>query len=300
MPSRSIPRYVGATAGSNVQLDALLKRTGHASTPEVASGCLPEVTEALQFATAPIDRARLLMCHARVRSLQLLDREACEDAAAAVSLFETAGEAELIVDAASLGAAHASRLGDVSLASELAAKAILGLDSVQDDRLRMEVTNRLGVFCYYYLDYDKAVELFESSLAAAERIGDRDRVCRELYNVTDSLLLAAHNKGFNFTQLERAEFMARRLVLEIALKSPRLGSRRLLAEVLCDLGQVDAALQVFEDFRTQVDSVNPEAPCSELAWVRRGAFVSQVEQQRPLLQRTATLRLSQQARTSTT
>ena len=152
---------------SHVDLDALLERTRLASSPAACEACLPEITRALEWVTAPIDRARLLICRARVRSFQSLDREACEDAAAATTLFEMAGDVELAIDAASLGAAHASRLGNVSLASELATKSILGLDSINDDRLRMEITNRLGVFCYYYLDYDRAVEQFEFSLAAA-------------------------------------------------------------------------------------------------------------------------------------
>ena len=113
------------------------------------------------------------MCRARVRSFQSLDREACDDAVAAMTLFETAGDTDLAIDAASLATAHASRLGNVSLASELATKSVLGLDTVNDARLQMEVTNRLGIFCYYYLDYDRAVEQFEVSLAAAEHLGDR-------------------------------------------------------------------------------------------------------------------------------
>ena len=128
--------------------EALLERTRLASTPEECEACLPEIIAALETATAPVDRARLLICRARVRSYQSLDREVCEDAAAAMALFEMAGDTELAIDAASLGAAHASRLGNVSLASELATRSILGLDSVNDDRLRMEITNRLGVFCY--------------------------------------------------------------------------------------------------------------------------------------------------------
>ena len=82
-----------------------------------------------------------------------------------MALFDLAGDTELATDAASLGAAHASRLGDVSLASQLATRSILGLDSVKTDRLRMEITNRLGVFCYSYLDYDRAAEQFGFSLA---------------------------------------------------------------------------------------------------------------------------------------
>jgi len=78
------------------------------------------------------------MCRARVRSNQWLTREVCEDAVAAMTLFEMAGYDELAIAAASLGAAHASRLARFSLASDLATKSILGLDSVNDGRLRWE------------------------------------------------------------------------------------------------------------------------------------------------------------------
>ncbi len=267
-----IHREVNKSVRSHVDLDALLERTRLASSPAACEACLPEITRALEWVTAPIDRARLLICRARVRSFQSLDREACEDAAAATTLFEMAGDVELAIDAASLGAAHASRLGNVSLASELATKSILGLDSINDDRLRMEITNRLGVFCYYYLDYDRAVEQFEFSLAAAERLGDRERVCRELYNVVDALLLAAQQQqksqlGIDTERLERAEAMARRLLRESAEAEPRLGNYRLLAEVLCDLGRVEDALQVLDGFRNEANAVKPATEHADLAWV---------------------------------
>jgi diguanylate cyclase len=264
---------VNESVRSDVDIDALLERTRLASTPAACEACLPEITRALESVTAPIDRGPLLICRARVRSHQSLDREACEDAAAAMTLFEMAGDTELAIDAASLGAAHASRLGNVSLASELATKSILGLDSVNDDRLRMEITNRLGVFCYYYLDYDRAVEQFEFSLAAAERLGDRERVCRELYNVADALLLASQQQGMSHLEidterLERAEAMARRLLLEErAVMNPRLGSHRLLAEVLCDLGRMKDALQVLDEFRGESNTITSETQCADLAWV---------------------------------
>jgi diguanylate cyclase (GGDEF)-like protein len=257
----------------HVDIDALLERTRLAASPMACEACLPEITRALETVTSPGDRARLLICRARVRSHQSRDREACEDAAGAMALFELSGDTELAVDAASLGAAHASTFGDVSLASELAAKSIVGLDSVADDRLRMEITNRLGVFCYHYLDYDRAVEQFELSLAAAERLGDRDRVCRELYNLTEALLLASQQQAATHPELEterleRAEAMARRLLgEEKAVMSPRLGNHRLLAEVLCDLGRVEEALQVLDDFRRQAGVATSEAPCLDLAWV---------------------------------
>jgi diguanylate cyclase (GGDEF)-like protein len=252
----------------DVNLDALLERTRLASTPEACEACLPEITRALEALTDPADQARLLICRARVRSFQARDLEACEDAAAAMTLFEIAGEPELAVDAASLGAAHASLLGNVSLASDLATKSILGLDSVSDDRLRMEITNRLGIFCYYYLDYDRAVEQFECSLAAAERIGDGERICRELYNIADALLLASQHAGTDTDRLERAEAMAQRLLREeAAVMNPRLGNYRLLAEVLCDLGRVQDALKVLDSFPTEVNAITPVNQYADLAWV---------------------------------
>ena len=185
-----------------------------------------------------------------------------------MTLFEVAGDTELAIDAASLAAAHASLLGNVSLASELATKSILGLDSVIDDRLRMEITNRLGIFCYYYLDYDRAVELFEDSLAAAERISDGERVCRELYNIADALLLASQHAGTDAARLERAEATARRLLFEqAAVMNPRLGNYRLLAEVLCELGRPEDALEVLEQFPRTAEATTAENQYAELAWV---------------------------------
>ena len=62
--------------------------------------------QALASVTAPDDQARLLMCRARVRSNQWLTHKVCEDAVAAMTLFDVAGCTELAVAAASLGAAH--------------------------------------------------------------------------------------------------------------------------------------------------------------------------------------------------
>jgi tetratricopeptide (TPR) repeat protein len=250
------------------KLDALLERTRLASTPEASEACLPEIQRALEALTDPADQARLLICRARVRSFQARDLAACEDAVAAMTLFEMAGETELAVDAASLGAAHASVLGNISLASDLATKSILGLDSVNDTRLRMEITNRLGIFCYYYLDYDRAVGLFELSLAAAERIGDSERICRELYNIADSLLLASQHAGTDTDRLERAEATAQRLLCEeAAVANPRLGNYRLLAQVLCDLGRVENALRVLDNFPADASAITRVNEYGDLAWV---------------------------------
>ena len=191
----------------DIDLDELFRRASLAATPEACEVCLDEITCRLQSTSLPCDTARLLMCRGSAVE-PVANPRGCEDAVTAMALFEAAGAVELAIDAASLGAAHASRLGELALASELATKSILGLDSVNDDRLRWEITNRLGIFCYSFFDYERAVEQFEISLAIAERMGDKEKVCRQLHNIADTLLLASRQRqtagfGLNADQLGR-------------------------------------------------------------------------------------------------
>ena len=258
----------------DIDLDELFRRASLAATPEACEVCLDEITRRLQSTSLPCDTARLLMCRARVRSNQWLTREVCEDAVTAMALFEAAGAVELAIDAASLGEAHASRLGELALASELATKSILGLDSVNDDRLRWEITNRLGIFCYSFFDYERAVEQFEISLAIAERMGDKEKVCRQLHNIADTLLLASRQRqtagfGLNADQLGRAEKTIRRLIREGPDEtSRRYGSHRLLAEVLCDLGRAEEALQLLEEFRESQTAIAAAAQRAAVTMVQ--------------------------------
>jgi diguanylate cyclase (GGDEF)-like protein len=264
---------VSQNTGVRVDYESLFERASLATTPAACEECLAEIGRALESVTAPAGQARLLMCRARVRSNQWRTAEVCEDARAAMTLFEIAGEPNLAVDAASLGAAHASRLGELSLASELATKSILALDSVTDDRLRVEIANRLGIFCYSFLDYDRAVDQFEASLAAAERTGDRDKVYRQLHNIADALLLASRQRRLSHLEtgterLDLAEVAVRRLLIEgTAEMNRQSGSHRLLAEVLCDLGHVDEALRVLDESRDQASAITPAAQRAALALV---------------------------------
>jgi two-component system cell cycle response regulator len=250
----------------------LFRRASLAATPEACVMGPPARAPPLASVTAPVDRARLLMCRARIRSNQWRTADVIDDARAAAQLFELAGEHGLGVAAASLGAAHASRLGDLSLASELAAKSILALDSVTDE-LRVEIANRLGIFCYSFLDYDRAVEQFETSLAAAERIDDADKIHRQLHNIADALLLASRQSRLSGLAgrtdlLDRADAAVRRLLTEsMADMNLRSGGHRLLAEILCERGQVDEALRVLEDFRPRTSAITPAAQRAALASV---------------------------------
>jgi diguanylate cyclase (GGDEF)-like protein len=251
----------------------LSERARRATTPEACEECLAEIGRELESVTDPGSRARLLMCRARVRSNQWRTADVCEDARAAMTLFETAGELELAVDAASLAAGYASRLGQLSLASALATKSILALDWITDDRLRVEIANRLGIFCYSFLDFDRAVDQFEVSLAAAERTGNHESIYRQLHNIADALLLAHRQRVISHLEtgserLDRAEAAVTRLLTEGTEEwNRRAGSHRLLAEVLCERGRLDDALRVLDEHRATAGAINSAAQRAALGLV---------------------------------
>ncbi len=213
------------------------------------------------------------MCRARLRSNQWRTTDVVADAQSALKLFEQAGEDEFAVDAASLASAHASRLGELALASELATKCILALDWLPAGRPRLEVTNRLGIYCYSCLDYERAAELYQAALAMAEELGDDDTSWRQLQNVADALLLAASNRrrlGLDgeIELLERAEALVRRLLAEAPPDvHRRFATHRVLAEALCELGRVDEALSALDASRSPLEDVAQTAQRAALAWV---------------------------------
>jgi diguanylate cyclase (GGDEF)-like protein len=260
-------------AGSGVGCKALFARASRAATDEECERVVADIELLLQAAIDPADRGRLLMCRARVRSNQWRTAAVYEDAREAMRLFERAGEGDLVVDAASWAAAHASRMGELSVASDLATRSLVALESVEDDRLRMEICNRLGIFCISFLDYDRAIEQFDASLAAAERLGDREKVCRQLHNIADGLLLAARQRRLAHVQtggeeLARADVVVRELLARATDEfNRRTASHRLLAEVLCELGRGEEALAVLDEFRDRTSDIAPVAQRAALAWI---------------------------------
>jgi diguanylate cyclase (GGDEF)-like protein len=221
--------------------------------------CLHDIELALTAAVGPVERADLLMCRAEVRSNQWETREVLDDAMAAMDLYEEAGQPAAVLDAASLGAAFASRLGVLSLAVELAIKCILGMGSLEDDRVLADVANRIGIFCYSFLDYDRAVEQFELALQAAECCGDERKALRELHNIVDALLLAVRqvratgerSERYDLHGNDRLEKAARALLRLLKEGTPdvqrQLGVQRLKAELLAEIGRPAEALRVLRD-----------------------------------------------------
>ena len=251
----------------------LFERASRAATVEECDQCVTEIEQMLVSATAPGDLGRLLMCRARVRSNQWRTAAVYEDAREAMRMFERAGEGALAVDAASWAAAHASRMGELSVASELATRSLVALESVEDDRLRMEICNRLGIFCISFLDYDRAQEQFEASLSAAERLGDLEKICRQLHNIADGLLLAVQQRRLAYVQsgdeeLAHAEAVVRELLARATDEfTLRTASYRLLAEVLCELGRAEEGLAVLDQFRGQTGDIALAAQRAALAWI---------------------------------
>jgi len=235
-------------------IEDLSERALAAASPEDRARCLRDIQAALEKASGPVERGRLLICRARMRHNQYQYRQVLDDTRAAMALFEEADEAGLALDAASRAAVLASRVGELSLAAELAIKTILGLDSVDDDRLIAEVANRLGAFCASLLDYDRAVVQFEIGLAAAERAGDDYLVCLELYNLANILLLAVRAKRASdpsaslrtedHVRLERAGQVLERLLAEVTPERQlSLSAQLLQAELLVDTGRPAEALE---------------------------------------------------------
>jgi two-component system, cell cycle response regulator len=264
---------MGDADSTRVRYEDLFARASRAATDEECEQIVAEVELLLRSAVEPVDRGRLLMCRARVRSNQWRTAAVYEDACEAMRLFERAGEGDLAVDAASWAAAHASRMGEISVASELATRSLVALEVTEDDRLRMEIHNRLGIFCGSFLDYDRAIEQFEASLGAAERIGDREKTCRQLHNIADTLLVAARQRRLANMQtggeeLARAETVVRELLARATDEFIRRGaSHRLLAEVLCEQGRAEEALEVLDRFRDQTSGIEPAAQRAALAWI---------------------------------
>ena len=256
-----------------VDFAELYERARRVATPAAREACLNEINEALACTADPADRARLLMCRTRVSSNQWRTADVVADARHAMALFEEAGEQESALDAASLAAAHSSRLGELSLASDLATKCILALDWVTDPWLRMNVANRLGIYCYSFMDYDRAAELMAVALAMAEEIGDEERVAWQLANLADALLLAVHQRRLvgldsDSARLDHTEALLHRLFAEgPADVLARCGAHRLLAELLCERGRYDEAERVLEEQRGQLDEVVLMSQRAALAWV---------------------------------
>ncbi len=271
-------RFTLLMDAQNPDFDALFERACRASTDAECATCMGEIASALEHAREPVARARLLMCRARVHSNQWRSAEVCADTRAAMELFESAGERDRAIDAASWAAAHASRLGELAVAAELTTESILALDSVTDQRLRMEIFNRLGIFCISFLDYARAIEQFEVSLAVAERLGDADKISRQLHNLADALLLALRHGRLHGTGAELGEQVSRaeRVVAQLCAQASedfvrRSGVDRLRAELLCEQGRPEQALELLAEADLRPSSA-PLAQRAASAWIHARAL----------------------------
>jgi nitrogen-specific signal transduction histidine kinase len=148
------------------------------------------------------------------------------------------------------------------------------LDWLPVGRLRLEILNRLGIYCYSCLDYERAAEFDVTALAMAEQLGDDEKTWRQLFNLADSLLLATRRRrrvglDTDTARLDRAEAVVRRLLAEAPPEiHRRFASHRVLAEVLCEQGRPGEALQVLDESRDECETVVLAAERAALAYVQ--------------------------------
>jgi diguanylate cyclase (GGDEF)-like protein len=263
------------------EIAALRERSlGAGSGPE-ADRCLADIDAVLLVASEPAQRADLLLSRVFVLSDQWRTREALAGALEAMELFEEAGDGLSTLDAASIAAAMASRLGELSLASDLAVKSLVGLEHFGDDAVVASVAPRIGVFCYSFLDYERALEQFQHALAATERSSGSWRTPYQLYNLADSMLmLCRHPTGDGAPAggsardglLASADLAVRRLADEGGAVGRQLGVARLQADLLLERGRAEEALEVL---RSEAAGTN------DVAWAA-GQSASAVSEARAL------------------
>ena len=237
--------------------DELLKRVDAAETEQQRAQCLIDINCALAGDDDVGERARLMMTRATLYSRWWKTREVVEDAVVATNLFEQVGETGRALDAASLAAGFAARIGELSLAAELAAKCLSAGEPL-DDGNTARVTTQLAVFCCELFDYDRAVEQLTVSLEAYERVGEAKNTYIALQNIASVLLggvQQARVSGRGAGRYDRRgqdrfeviERVLRRLTEECPPEFQRqMGVARLRAELLFYLGRPSEALAVLQ------------------------------------------------------
>jgi diguanylate cyclase (GGDEF)-like protein len=195
------------------------------------------------------DRARVLEMRGIVRANlssthhSAHARDFHQDAAAAGELYERLGEplaAATNYANAAIAAVQAEQIGE---ALEIAVRALVAFSSmpasVSDTVGEARMANMLGVLCYQFFDYERALQFHEIALRCLTAPEEVHRRTAAMHNVVEVALLQAHELPADAPRreelLQRAEELTKRLIEDGEPTALRvIDGPRLMASLLCE------------------------------------------------------------------
>ena len=243
------------------RVDELLADTPVDNEETATSAWLAGAAELLAVA-GEYDRARLLERRAIVRAnltaaaQEGLARDFHRDAVEAAELYERLGEplaAATNFAAAAIAAVQAEQVGE---ALDIAVRALVAFGALpesEDDPVgEARMANMLGVLCYQFFDYERALQFYEIAARALTAPGQLPRWTAAAHTVAEVALMQAretpeHDPARRDLLLDRAEQLSRRVVCVGEPATFRsIDGPRLLASVLCERDRPEEAWPLLE------------------------------------------------------
>jgi diguanylate cyclase (GGDEF)-like protein len=242
-------------------VEALLETVPHDRDETASLAWLVAVDDLIPSA-GDYDRARLLEQRGLVRAnlssghRYAQTRDFHRDAEAAGELFEQLGEmlrAATNFAMASIAAVQAEQIGE---ALDLAVQALVAFSSMPaaecDAIGEARMANTLGVLCYQFFDYERALQFYEISLRCLDTPEEAERRTAAMHNVVEIALLQAHELSLDEPRREELLRRAEELVDAILVTGEdgpirAVDALRLLGSILCERGRPVQAWPLLEE-----------------------------------------------------
>ena len=232
---------------ARIDIDALVSGAYGARDADEVHEWLDRLAQAAAELTDDHARARLLLVRAVLAAPAGDPRLVRADAEEALARFEAVGDLGRLAHAAAVAGTVARQLDDVNGSLDHMVRALVALERVHDDEVIADVLHELAVSCFHLFAYDRALELYERSGAAARRLRSRWRVERSQHDMAETLVASVRlarivgEKVDDEARLLRAESLARELTSAADTDEYLLAGPRLVADVLCEQGRPEEA-----------------------------------------------------------